>query len=80
MVETLVEAADVFTDGIDAFTFQWGQKASDVSGQADPLFGIGERLQTGRQEVGKGPLPVVWRRHVQSIGHDGLGRLLAAPE
>ena len=80
VVETLVGEADVLSDGFGAFTFKWGQKASDVSGQADPLFGMVERVQTGRQEVGKGLLPVVWRRHVQSFGHDRLGRLRAAPE
>ena len=80
MVETLGGEADVLSDGFGAFAFSWGQKAPDVSGQAEPLFGMVECFQTGRQEVGKRPLPVAGHRHVQSIDHDGKGRLSTVPE
>ena len=80
MVETLVRHPDVLCNGFCALAFQWREQAPDVSGEAGSLLGMVKRVQTRRQEVGKRALPVVGHRHAHSIGHDGEGRLKAAPE
>lgn len=80
IVETLARHPNVLCNGFCALPFQWGQQAPHVSGEAGALLEMFKRVQTRRQEIRKRALPVVVHCHPQSIGHDGEGRLKAAPE
>ncbi|QBY06503.1 hypothetical protein E5F05_00635 (plasmid) [Deinococcus metallilatus] len=65
MVEALVWEPDVLCDRLGALPFQRGAETTNVSGEAGTLPRVVEGFQTGRQEVGTGPLPVVGDGHVR---------------